>query len=384
MIQSPPLPREEFSVTENLAYFNHAAVGILPRRSVTALTEFLTQHAEHGVLGTWRYEAQLPKYREAIARFIGATASEIALLRNTGDGANAIAQGLDWRKGDEILINDHEFPANAYPWLATRAAGVNVRFVRNPGERMTPDVLRRHMSPRTRLVSISWVMFDDGYRHDLAALAEVAHAGGAMFCVDAIQGLGALQFDVARFGVDAAYAGGAKWLMSLQGVSFLYVRAGLIDRLRLAAPGWRSARDIWNFLDYDQGYAPDATRFEGGTANILGALSLDRAIDLLASVAPDELEGHVLSLTDRLCEKLERIGATIHSDRGPCVSSAIVLFSIPNRDSVALGRELQRRGFVTTYRENGVRVAPHGYNTAEEIDAFAVAVEEAAGTLVSK
>lgn len=364
---NPPLDRSLFEVTHNYNYLNHAAVGVLPRPTRHALTQFIDAHATGGVMGAWRFEARLPEYRAAVAGFIGAQPAEIALLRNTGEGANVVAAGIDWQPGDEIITNDNEFPANAYPWLACRHFGAIVTFVDTKRERLTPDVLRRMISKRTRVVSVSWVGFDDGYRHDLAALGEIAHATGALFCVDVIQGLGAFPLDVRACNIDAAYGGGAKWLLSLQGVSFLYVAAGVMDRLRLAAPGWRSAGDMWDFLNYEQHLVPDASRFEGGTPNIIGGLSMAESIAVL-QVPGKATQAYVLALTDRLCEGLAHLGAQLSTSRGPQISSGIVTFNLPGCDPVATGKLLQEERIVTTYRSNGIRVSPHGYNTADEID----------------
>ncbi len=364
-----PLPRAEFAVTERYTYLNHAAVGVLPRSTQHALDAFIAAHATGGVMGVFPYEAKMPEYRERIGRFLGASGAEIAVLRNTSDGANAIALGLDWQPGDEVILADNEFPANAIPWLALRARGVHVRLVRSDRERLTPAVLRAQMTPRTRVVAVSWVSFADGYRHDLAALAEIAHAGDALFCVDAIQGLGAFPLDVRALGIDALYGGGAKWMLALQGVGFLYVREALIERLGVGAPGWRSMHDVWAFLDYEQPYASDATRFEGGTANFIGALSLASSIELLERAGTARIAEHVLMLTDRLVDGLLRAGAELHTLRGPGISSGIVTFSMPGCESIALGKALQQAdGIVTTWRASGIRVAPHGYTTTEEID----------------
>ena len=376
----PPLPRDHFEVTSTYNYLNHAAVGVLPVRTKDALRAFVDAHASGGVMGVWGVEAQMPEFRAAVAGFINAKPNEVAILRNTGDGANVLGGGIAWNEGDEILTNDNEFPSNAYPWLACERRGAKVRFVDTSRERMTPDVLRKHMTANTRVVTVSWVGFNDGYRHDLAALAEVAHKGGALFCVDVIQGLGAFPLDVEAMGIDAAYGGGAKWLMALQGVSFLYVREALIDRLDLAAPGWRSAHDMWDFLNYTQPAVGDASRFEGGTPNFIGALSLHESIAELGA-AKDQVGPHVLQLTDRLCEGLERLGARVASVRGPGTSSGIVTFQLPGRDSIAVGKALQRERIVTTYRSTGIRVAPHGYNTAEEIEHLLEVTAQAA-TLV--
>lgn len=369
-----PLPRDFFAVTKTAKYFNHAAVGMLPRPTELALHEFVSAHARAGVLGTWPYERNMPAYRERVARFIGARAGEIAILRNTGDGAAALASGFPWSDGDELVMPDNEFPANVQPWLPVRKRGVKIRFVDSRRHRLTPDVLRAHVTPRTKIVTVSWVSFEDGYRHDLASLAEVAHAAGAIFCVDAIQGLGAFPLDVGAMGIDALYAGGAKWLLALQGVSFLFVSPDLIDRLSVATPGWRSAADMWNFLDYEQPYVADATRFEGGTPNFIGALSLAESIEVLDAAGTSRISTHVLELTDRLTEGLKREGARIASIRGATESSGIVTFALPGVDSVDLGKHLQSEGAITTYRASGVRVSPHGYNTAGEIDALLATV----------
>jgi selenocysteine lyase/cysteine desulfurase len=147
---STPLPRSEFAVTERLTYFNHAAVGVLPVSSRNALEAFLRAQAEGGVMGTYTYEANMPHYRERIGAFIGASGDEIAILRNTGDGANAIALGINWQHGDELILCDNEFPSNAIPWLALRERGVNVRLLPSGAGRLTPEALRRVISPAWR------------------------------------------------------------------------------------------------------------------------------------------------------------------------------------------------------------------------------------------
>ncbi|MHB8146593.1 MAG: aminotransferase class V-fold PLP-dependent enzyme [Vulcanimicrobiaceae bacterium] len=380
-MSTTPLPRAEFAVTERFIYLNHAAVGVLPRSSAAALHAFVSDHAQGGVMGVFPYEAKMPEYRSRIAQFIGAQGHEIAVLRNTGDGANALAGGIDWQADEEVLLCDDEFPSNAIPWLALRERGVRVRLISAKGVRLTPDVLRAQITKRTRVVAVSWVNFADGYRHDLAALAEIAHEAGALLCVDAIQGLGAFPLDVGACNIDALYAGGAKWMLSLQGVSFLYVRDRVLDRLSVAAPGWRSMDDIWDFVNYTQPYTRAAARFEGGTPNFIGALSLERAIDLFEQCDRQATAEHIIALTDRLCEGLQRIGATLQTQRGEGISSGIVSFSMRGIASVALGKAIQREGAITTWRPGGIRVSPHGYTTFDEVDRFLDLVPQCARTL---
>jgi cysteine desulfurase / selenocysteine lyase len=363
-----PLPRDEFAVTRRYIYLNHAAVGVIPASSAAAIDGFVRAQSNGGVLGTAPHDARMPAYRDRIGRFIGARGREIATIPNTSAGANAVALGVDWKPGDEVLLCDNEFPSNAVPWVALRKRGVNVRLLPTMHQRLTPDVLRREISTRTRVVALSWVSYADGYRHDLPALSEIAHDVGALFCVDAIQGLGALRLDVREAGIDTLYAAAGKWMLGLHGAGLLYVREELIERLAPATPGWRSMEDMWDFHDYEQPFSPEALRFESGTPNFVGTLSLVGSIELFESSGPEAIERHVLALTDRLCEGLKRAGAELATLRGPGISSGIVTFAMPGSDSVELGRALAKDGVVTTYRPSGIRIAPHGYNTIEEID----------------
>ncbi len=363
-----PLPRSEFAVTQRYIYLNNASAGPLPRSSQDRIAEFVRAQGESAVLGTFPHDLRMAEYRDRIGNFIGASGSEIAIVVNTGAGANAIALGLDWNAGDEVLLCDNEFPANAVPWLALRRRGVEVRMLSTQRQRLTPDVLDRELSPRTRLVALSWVSYADGYRHDLAKLADVARVRGALLCVDAMQGLGAFPLDVREAGVDAVYAGAAKWMLGLHGVGLLYLRPRLLERLELTMPGWRSVQNMWDFHNYEQPLSTQALKFEGGTPNLIGTISMVSAIDLFERSGPGKIAAHILALTDRLCAGLNRLGAEIASLRGQSTSSGIVTFRLPPHDSIALGEALQKEGIVTTYRSTGVRVSPHGYNTEEEID----------------
>ncbi len=341
---------------------------MLPRVTRNACAAFLTAQSEGAVLGTWPYELKLPQFRERLAALLGASGKDVAFLRNTSEAANVLALGIDWKAGDEIVLPDDEFPANAIPWLAMRNRGVNVRFIRTAHERMTPDVLRRTITKRTRVVTLSWVSFVDGYRHDLAALAQIAHERGALLCVDAIQGMGVFPVDVRQAGVDAFYGGGQKWMLALQGIAYLYVAPSLQERLAVGVPGWRALEDMWDFLNYDQQWIADASRFEGGTPNLIGLLSLASSAEFLLRYDRGAIAEHVLALTDRLCDGLVRAGARLLSLRGDGISSGIITFNVPRADPVELGKRLQHAGVVTTYRANGIRVSPHGYNTFDEID----------------
>src|SRR5579872_6308308 len=317
-----PLDRAAFPITERWVYCNHASVGPLPRVTRDAVAAVLDAQMRDGCAGILDVEAHLEAVRAETAAAIGARADEIAFMRSSSDGAIVVANGLDWREGDEIILCDNEFGANAYPWLNLRDRGVTVRFIRAP-ERMTAEVLERMRTPRTRLVAVSYVSFLDGYRHDLAALGAWCRRHHVLFAVDAMQGFGYLPLDVREWQIDFCYFGTAKWLLSPQGLSVVYVRDELVDRLRPALCSWRSVDHPMDFLDYAQPLVKGARRH----------------------------------------------GVTVRSDEKSGCRSGIVLLDLNGHEVEALAERAQRSHVGVTVRDSGVRVSPHGYNTLKEMDA---------------
>jgi cysteine desulfurase / selenocysteine lyase len=363
----PPLDRALFPITEQWAYCDHASVGPLPRPTFDVVTGMLDTQMRVGKTGIWELEARLEEIRRQTAAAINAEPGEIAFMRSTSDGALVAANGLDWKPGDEIIMPDDEFGANAYPWLNLRERGVTIRFVRAPSERMTTQTLERLASPRTRLVAVSYVGFSDGYRNDIAAIGRWCRQRGVLFAIDAMQGFGCLPFDVRACSADFAYFAGAKWLLSPHGVSVVYVRRELVERLRPALCSWRSVRDPMNFLDYDQPLKDSAARFDGATLNYPGLLGLSASLEILARAGFEQIERHVLKLTDSLIEQAQAAGIEVISSRAPGTRSGIVLFGLGTRDPDHVNRAAERARVGLTARATGVRVSPHGYNDESDI-----------------
>jgi cysteine desulfurase/selenocysteine lyase len=367
-MSAPVLDTELFPITREWAYCDHASVGPLPRPTRDALAEIFDAQMLLGKNGLRPVEARRDAIRAQVASAINAEAGEIAFMRSTSDGALLAATSLDWREGDEIVLADDEFGANAYPWLNLRDRGVRCVLVRAPGERMTPQLLERLASKRTRLVAVSYVGFMDGYRNDLAGIGRWCRDRGVLFAVDAMQGFGHLPLDVRACNADLAYFGGAKWLLSPQGVSVVYVRRELIERLRPALSSWRSVVDPMSFLDYEQPLHPDAQRFEGGTGNYPGIVALGVSLGLLTAAGLANIERHVFALTDRLIAGARRAGIAIVSDPRPEVRSGIVVLDGGGRDVEALTTRFDGARVGVTVRSIGVRVSPHGYNSESDID----------------
>jgi cysteine desulfurase / selenocysteine lyase len=364
-----PLDRGMFPIADRWAYCNHAAVGPLPRRARDAVAAVLDAQMNEGCAGILDVESHLEEIRGQTAAAINAQADDVAFLRSTSDGALVVANGLDWRAGDEIILSDNEFGANAYPWLNLRDRGVRPRVVRTPRERLSVDLLDRLRSPRTRLVAVSYVSFVDGYRHDLPALGKWCRERDIIFAVDAMQGFGPLPLDVSAWNVDFCYFGVAKWLLSPQGLSVLYARRDLVDGMRPANCSWRSVRQPMDFFDYGQELQSGARRFDGGTVNYPALIGFRESLRLLSQAGFAAIERHVLGLCDRLIRGAQRLGIEVKSDLAPGTRSGIVLLGLGSRQADELNAKALAARIGVTVRDTGVRVSPHGYNDEADIDA---------------
>src|ERR1700687_1600945 len=192
----PPLAREMFPVNDAWTYCDHASVGPLPRPTRDSLMQMYDAQMQAGKYGALAIEAQRDDVRARVAAAINATPEEIAFMRASSDGALLAANSLDWQAGDEIILPDDEFGANAYPWLNLHDRGVRVVLVRAPAQRVTPELLATVAPKRTRLVALSWVGFSDGYRSDIGAVGRWCREHDVLFAVDAMQGFGHLPLDV--------------------------------------------------------------------------------------------------------------------------------------------------------------------------------------------
>ena len=362
------LERALFPVASEWAYCDHAAVGPLPRPTRDALVEIFDAQMRLGKNGMAPIEARRDAVRAQVAAAINAQPGEIAFMRSSSDGALLVANGIEWQPDDEIILADDEFGANAYPWLNLRRRGVRIILAKSPAERVTTAFLDRVATDRTRLVAVSYVGFNDGYRNDIAGVGRWCEEHDVFFAVDAMQGFGHLPLDVRQCAADFAYCGAAKWLLSPHGVSFVFVRRELIEELAPSMASWRSVVDPMNFLDYEQALHPDAQRFEGGSLNYPGVAALGVSLDILMRAGLENIEGHVLELRGRLVDGARRAGIGVKSDFPAHACSAIVLLDRGAADVEELRTSADAAKVGITVRDVGVRVSPHGYNDEEDID----------------
>jgi cysteine desulfurase / selenocysteine lyase len=374
--------REQMPVVERWAYFDHAAVCPLPRPAARSIEKWLQQAQGEGDTVWPEWAAGVERTRAFAAAMIGAHVDEIALVPSTTAGINLVAEGLDWREGDNVVTLADEFPSNQYPWLNQAGRGVETRRVETDRGQLDLDRLRAACDNRTRIVSVSWVGYGTGYRHDIEQIALIAHESGAFFFLDAIQGLGVFPLDVSQTPIDFLAADGHKWLLGPEGAGIFYVRREHLDRLRAIGVGWSSVVHSHDFTHIDLMLKPSANRYEGGTMNMAGFLALGSSLELLNELGAEAVSAAVLDITDRACEALENNGARVAShrglgDRGGEERSGIVAFDLPGNDPMAVRKHCLDRGVALSCRGGRLRISAHAYNNEGDLDRLIDAIRSA-------
>lgn len=365
--------RALFPHADGQTYLNHASTGLYSTRVVAALEEDVADRAGRLADNFFKVLPRVEGALERLGRLIGTTRDRLEFTANTTEALSVLAEGLDWQPGDRVALPACEFPANVYPFLHLQRRGVEVDFIPHTDGTFTLDDVARALTPRTRLVSVSWVQFLSGFRVDVKALADLVHAHGALLCVDAIQGMGALRLDVAETGIDFLACGAQKWWMGPQGIAFLYLTASLQDRITPRA-GWLNVPVDWyDFYAYDLRFHPDARRFRLGTLNHMGALGFGAALEQVEEIGLDETERRVLDLAGRVRTGLERLGLPRYGSNDPAHASGIVTFRHPQPEALVAALAAQR--ITVACRNRLVRVSPTWYNTDAQIERFLGAVE---------
>ena len=376
--------RTEMPVTQRWAYFDHAAVGAIPQLAFDRISRWANEALLDGdaVWGGWQklHEGA----RHTAAKLFNAQPSEISLVPNTSFGINLVAEGFPWKAGDNVVIPDHEFPSNIYPWMQLQDRGVELRVVPLDGARLPVSALLNAIDSRTRIVSVSWVGYASGYRVDPCELAELVHQRGALFFLDAIQGLGVFPLDVRKTPIDFFAADGHKWLLGPEGAGLFYLREEHLNLLRPLNIGWNSVAQGNDFSRVDLKLRRAASRYESGTQNMAGFIGLGASLETLAKfgLGPTHsaIGQRVLELTDILAERMIRGGWALASDRSSqTVKSGILSFEIPGCDSLQLKQQLHAEKVVLSFRGGKLRLAVHAFNDESDFDRLFAAVQKLTG-----
>lgn len=371
-----PEIRSLFPALEQYAYLNSAAVSPLPTTAIETIKSQLDDVSRHGSLHYPKWVATKDRCRALVAEMLHVRGDQVAFVRNTSDGFASIANGLKWTAGDNIVSFDGEFPANFYPWRRIRDShGVELRLCGEIDGRVDIDTLISMIDENTRVVALSAVQFASGYRADLERVGRAARAVDALFCVDIIQGFGAMPFDLPAQYVDAACGASHKWLCAPEGCGIIYLSDRARDRVEPTLVGWISVDEPWDFADREHAFKPTALAWESGTGPSSLFYGLEQSLTLLHSTGAERIEAHLALLSDRICDGLAGRNYEIVSSRTPGERSQIVC--VKHRGGLTsnqIATTLQENNVIVSPRGDRLRIAPHFYNNGFDIDRLLAAM----------
>jgi selenocysteine lyase/cysteine desulfurase len=376
--QAPADPlgvRREFPAASTRLYLNSAYIAPVPRAVAAAGRAFVDAKMERPIsLGEMQRTAD--QVRARYAALVGASADEIAFLYSTSEGENIVARGLGLTRGDNVVVDELHYNTSFVLYREIeRTLGVELRIVKARDGAVDASDFAPHVDRRTRLVSVAWVSHQNGFRHDLRPIADLAHAHGALCYTDAVQAVGMFPIDVAAAGVDFMAAGTYKWLLASFGVAPFFIRRDLLDRIPLDRFGaLHVARELG---DHRYEIYRTAKRFDYATPAFGPIYQLGAALEFLEAVGVGAIERHTVDLADRLNRGLRAMGSRVLTPLGN--RSSIVAFAVdPARDAAA---HFAKAGAEVSVRDGGrqVRVSPALFNTADDIDRFLALARPLAG-----
>lgn len=339
----------------------------MSRPVVTAINRYVEERHISCVENWERVEPIIEMALRRCERLLNAPAGSVEFVQNTSEGLSILAEGIEWRPGDRIAVPACEFPANVYPFLNLRARGVEIDWIPHSHGCVRLEDIASTLRPETRLLTISWVQFLSGATISLDAVGALCRANDTIFCVDAIQGLGALQVDVRKAGIDFLSTGAQKWLMGTRGLGFVYVAPDLLDAIRPRA-GWLHGPVDWDdFLDYRLKFHPDARRLRLGTLNMLGIVALNASLELYEHFGAEQVERMVLDRASYLAHKLDDLGFTSFG-RAPGTKPSSGIVTVRSERASAIFEVLTTEGVTVSVRNGMLRFSPTFYNSPDEID----------------
>jgi len=360
--------RNNFPYLDNgIIYFNHASTGPISSLVVNRLTSLLKEKSENKIDDYPSFLKVVEETKIHLAELINCNIDRIAFIDNTSNGLNILAQSIQWKKGDRILLNDIEFPANVYPFLNLKRFGVEVDFVKSENGIVTADQIINAIKPQTKLVSVSFVQFLSGYKVDIEKIGNYCRSNNIIFCVDGIQGIGAVTIDVKKCKIDFLSCGTQKWLLGMQGLAFVYIDEELQKKIIPANVGWLSVENAWSLLDYKLDLKTSANVFQGGTLNAFGIYIFNTSLKLFKDFGFENIELEVLSNTKYFISKLKSVG--LDCSLSNCSDAELAgIVTIKPKDAGKVFEELEKKKIFCSIREGLIRFAPHFYNTHHEID----------------
>ena len=365
-----PELRSLFPITNRAIYLNHAAVSPLPTPTVEAIESQLKDVRDNGSINFRSWIAVKERARSLLAELLGARPEQVGFMRNTSDSLSTVANGLDWRSSQNVVTFRREFPANIYPWLRLRDIfGVEVRMCEERNGRVDMEELENLVDENTRVIAISHVQFASGFRANLERLGRIARKRDALLVVDVIQSLGVLPLNVEAELVDVAAGASHKWLLGPEGVGYLYLSDRARERLQPTLVGWTSVPNPEDYNNFDQEWNTGTLAWETGTGPTALIHGLNASLELLKANGTEAIAAYLETLTDYLCQNLSSRNYRVISTRDLGQKSQIVCIQHRGGASAMhLYSQLKSNNIITAPRGDRLRIAPHIYNSFDEID----------------
>jgi cysteine desulfurase/selenocysteine lyase len=358
----------EFRLAEDITYLNHAGVSPWPARTADAVRNFAAENMVHGSRRYPQWIETETALRARARELLNAPSpDDIALLKNTSEALSVVAYGLEWKKGDSIVSTNQEFPSNRIVWRSLASRGVEFREADATSQ--PEDALFDLVDSSTRLITVSSVQFSTGLRMDLEKIGDFCKSRDILFCVDAIQSLGAVQFDVRKCQPDFVMADGHKWMLGPEGLALFYCSSEIRERLILHQYGWHMVEDLFNFEQKEWHTAKTARRFECGSPNMLGIHALNASLSLLLEAGMETAERELLKKTEYLFERI-RSDADLEliTPDVPGRYAGIVTFRHTKKENETVYNFLMKNKVMCAYRNRGIRLSPHFYTPDEHLD----------------
>lgn len=361
-----------FQLDKNIVHLNHAAVAPWPAVTRDAVIAFANENTSIGSQHYDRWMQTEQQLKQKLKQLINAESTdEIAILKNTSEGLSLIAQGLLFKPGDNIVIPAEEFPSNKIVWQVLKTQGVDIRLVPVQGIDNPEQDLINAMDEHTRLVSCSSVQYARGLRLNLIRIGTACKANGSLFCVDAIQSLGAISFDAQACFADFVVADGHKWMCGPEGTALFYCRQDKQALLQLRQFGWHMLTNAFDFSHKTStiDIIDNAQRFESGSPNMMGIAALNASLGMLLEIGIEQVESMVIKNAEYLMKQLQALSNT--SLLNPTTMgqyAGIVTFKKQSVDTVKLYEQLQGSNVICANRGDGVRFSPHFYTSQKSMD----------------
>jgi len=360
----------EFQLDDSIVYLNHAAVSPWPVRTADAVMAFAEENRTWGSRRYPEWVKTEARLRQQLQTLINARSTdEIALLKNTSEALSVVAYGLPWRAGDKVVISNQEFPSNRIVWESLAKYGVATEAA-DLSRGDSPELaLIACLDDRTRLLSISSVQYSTGLRLDLDVLGSACRERGILFCVDAIQSLGAVTFDVQSCQADFVMADGHKWMAGPEGIALFYCKSESMDRLDLKQYGWHMVENPTDYSRSTWEAAHSARRFECGSPNMTGIHALHASLELLLEVGISTIQRRVLENTRFMLDFFNR-----YPDRFALLTpqeveqhAGIVTFRPLQGTPESLYERLADANVACALRGGGIRFSPHFYTPRKKL-----------------